>query len=561
MAIALSILGRIGLARSFKRDLVEPVVESCPHDYFYITLGRTIAWSDEQAPPVPIDNDCDINDYRKNIIVAQKADAADICHVARRINWESGAIYDAYDHEYGRFYTDVFGSAGETTYYQATSGATSLKDANFYVMTDEYKVYKCLDNNNGAQSSVKPTSTGTSVAILSDGYRWKFMFQISSSDQTKFLDTNYIPIRKLTTTPYGDVNGEVDSINVTAGGSGYTSTPTVTIVGDGGGATATATISAGAVSAVTVTNSGAGYSFALATVSGGGGTGATVVVNVGDTDSLPPLQSAVESASTQGTIDKIDIIGLGTDYAIGGTKVVIVGDGTGAEAAATVNSDGQITSVNVTNSGSGYTFAEITFTDLAGNENVDVATRATARAIISPYDGHGAHPVNELYANNISIVVNFDDNTNTDLFVGNDFRQVGLIRNLKQYASDTQVYTSLTGTNTHRIEVGSAIEHAKYNIDNIITSSDGGRFRVIQKKVDSTNYYVWLQPIIDMISSSSVLANSTTSATGLSINSYTASTDRPEINVNSGEVIYIENRPYINRQLDQVETIKAILTF
>jgi hypothetical protein len=109
--------------------------------------------------------------------------------------------------------------------------------------------------------------------------------------------------------------------------------------------------------------------------------------------------------------------------------------------------------------------------------------------------------------------------------------------------------------------VGSAIEHAKYNIDNIITSSDGGRFRVIQKKVDSTNYYVWLQPIIDMISSSSVLANSTTSATGLSINSYTASTDRPEINVNSGEVIYIENRPYINRQLDQVETIKAILTF
>lgn len=561
MAIALSILGRIGLARSFKRDLVEPVVTGAPHDYFYITLGRTTAWSDEQSPPAPIDNDCDLNDYRKNIIVAQKADAADICHVARRIDWENGQVYDAYDHEYGRPYIDVFGSAGETTYYQATSGATSLKDANFYVMTDEYKVYKCLDNNNGAQSSIKPTSTATSVAILSDGYKWKFMFQISSSDQTKFLDTNYIPVRKLTTTPYGDVNGEVDSITITDGGSGYTSTPTVTIVGDGGGATATATVSAGAVSAITITDAGAGYSFALATISGGGGSGATVVVNVGDTDALPPLQSAVESTSTQGTIDKIDIIGLGTSYTANGTRVVITGDGTGAEAAATVNSDGQITAVDVTNSGSGYTFAEITFTDLAGNENADVDTRATARAVISPYDGHGAHPINELYANNISIVVNFDDNTNTDLFIGNDFRQVGLIRNLKQYDSDTQVYTAVTGTNTHRIEVGSATEHAKYNIDDLITTGGGGRFRVIQKKVDSTNYYVWLQPIIDIISSSSVITNSTTSVTGLSINSYTSSTDQPEINVNSGEVIYIENRPYINRQEDQVETIKAILTF
>ena len=43
--------------------------------------------------------------------------------------------------------------------------------------------------------------------------------------------------------PAFDVNGELDSVTVTAGGSGYTSAPTVVIEGDGTGAVATAAIS------------------------------------------------------------------------------------------------------------------------------------------------------------------------------------------------------------------------------------------------------------------------------------------------------------------------------
>ena len=48
---------------------------------------------------------------------------------------------------------------------------------------------------------------------------------------------------KLTGNPTHDVTGEIDSITITAGGSGYTSAPAVVIQGDGDGtATATATI-------------------------------------------------------------------------------------------------------------------------------------------------------------------------------------------------------------------------------------------------------------------------------------------------------------------------------
>ena len=77
-------------------------------------------------------------------------------------------------------------------------------------------------------------------------------------------------------------NFVVNSISLTAAGTGYSSAPTVTITNSSGssgsGATATATINAGAVTGVTVTAAGSGYS-AGATVafSGGGGTGATAV--------------------------------------------------------------------------------------------------------------------------------------------------------------------------------------------------------------------------------------------------------------------------------------------
>jgi len=45
--------------------------------------------------------------------------------------------------------------------------------------------------------------------------------------------------------------------------------------------------------------------------------------------------------------------------------------------------------------------------------------------------------------------------------------------------------------------------------------------------------------------------------TGLTINSVT----NPEIDVTSGDVVYIENRSPVTRASDQVETIKAFINF
>ena len=75
----------------------------------------------------------------------------------------------------------------------------------------------------------------------------------------------------------------VYEIDVTSGGSGYTSPPTVVIAGVGTGATAVANLNAGVVTDITVINPGLGYTEPpVVTLVGGDGTGATAVARIVD---------------------------------------------------------------------------------------------------------------------------------------------------------------------------------------------------------------------------------------------------------------------------------------
>tara|TARA_B100000927_G_scaffold67159_1_gene52968 strand:- start:858 stop:2453 length:1596 start_codon:yes stop_codon:yes gene_type:complete len=531
MALVLRRLGRVELARSFLRDIRNE------NDFFNFAIGRTTSWTDDTAPETPIDSDSYVSGFRRSMMFTQRIDSADICLLARRIDWVQGTVYDEYDNDIN-------------STNKSFSDATTLADSNFYVLTDEFKVYKCISNNSNATSQNKPTSTGTSVFELADGYNWKFMFQVSASDQNKFLDADFIPVRKLTGNPIHDVTGEVDSISITAGGTGYTSVPTVVIAGDGKGATGTATTSGGAVTGVTINTSGSGYSFAFVTFVGGGGSGATGKVNLGDADSLPALQSAVEGASVSGTLDRVVLTAGGQDYIEGDVVIQIVGDGTGAEASANVNSaTGAITNIRVTNPGSGYSYAQVNITNTAAP-----GTNAVARAIISPQGGHGSNATRELFAHNLGLTISLSDNSNRDLILDNDFRQIALVKNILDTAGTPAVFTSNTGTACHIINVASG-QLGNYAADDLLKSNDGGEFQVIQ--IDSTNNNIYVTAEIPLITNSSTLTNTTQNISSLSINSVTS----PEVDNATGEIIYLDNRSPITRSVDQVEQVKALIRF
>ena len=123
MALILRRLGRVELARSFHRDIRNN------NDYFHFAIGRTAAWSDDTAPETPIDSDAYVSAFRRSMMFTQRIDSADVCLLAKRSDWTSSTVYDEYD--------DSYDSSS-----QSYSGASNLADANFFIMTDEFKVYK-----------------------------------------------------------------------------------------------------------------------------------------------------------------------------------------------------------------------------------------------------------------------------------------------------------------------------------------------------------------------------------------------------------------------------------
>jgi hypothetical protein len=443
----------------------------------------------------------------------------------RRIDWVAGTVYDHYD--------DI----------------DNLSTKDFYVLTDDMRVYKCLNNNDGAPSYNKPNSTDvTNAFLLPDGYVWKYMFKVEASDQLKFLTPDFIPVRKMAGVgvPLYDINGEIDDITVTSGGSGYLSgdLPTVLIHGDGVGATAVAVVEDGEITDITITNQGYGYSFAyIEIVDNGTGEGATAEVSLGHVP-VSLVQAGIEAAAVPGTVDRINLLETGQNYSSGDVLVTISGDGAGAEAVAFVNELGRIERVDVTNPGTGYTFAEISFNNILG-----VGSGATATATISPYYGHGANAVKELYAKTVCLSVNLTNDT-SDYFYNNDYRQLGIVKN--PLDDELANFTADTGTTCYVITVD---DTTAYSNDDPISTGSGGRFIVAQIK-EATNQ-IYLLPVIPIIAASSVLTNSRTGVTGLTINSLTS----PDVINTTGEILYIENRLPITRQAEQVEKIRTVINF
>ena len=132
------------------------------------------------------------------------------------------------------------------------------------------------------------------------------------------------------------VNGSLYEIEVTNGGSGFTSSPLVSIVGGGGfGATATAVITNGTVSKILVETPGQEYtSQPTISISGGGGSGATAI------------------ASVRGPIKNISITNTGENYT--SSPKIVLNSGTGAVAQPIII-NGRIVSIAIIASGSGYT--------------------------------------------------------------------------------------------------------------------------------------------------------------------------------------------------------------
>ena len=250
---------RINTAEQFLESVAEPAYTA-----LYLSYGKVDAWANESCPDMANTSTAGENEVWYNMIGGKRIYGNDLCLVIPRYNWAANTKYFAYDHM-----------------------STNLYDQTFYVLTSDFSVYKCISNNSSANSTVEPTSINPdSVTQTSDGYVWKYMYSVESSDQLRFITDQYIPIRKIAAdngslqwkVQEGAIEGAIFNIVIANSGTGYTNTSNllVTITGDGKSATVTANLNltSQTVSTLTLTDYGSGYTFANVDISGGGGTGA-----------------------------------------------------------------------------------------------------------------------------------------------------------------------------------------------------------------------------------------------------------------------------------------------
>jgi hypothetical protein len=242
-------------------------------------------------------------------------------------------------------------------------------------------------------------------------------------------------------------------------------------------------------------------------------------------------------------------------YADGTHSVVIVGDGSGAEANIVVSS-GNIANVIVKSYGSDYTVA--TIANNLGSANVF--------PIVAPPDGHGYDAIDELGGVYTMVNVRFEQTDTLVPVTGFKFRQVGLIKDPFLFGTTTvpatgnallKAYGNITIsgsiTNGGALVSGATLtgQTSGANASVVSYSGTGTVFNFIQARNSSPNV---LANYTDFQIGESVSVGASTIGTIAALGNAT-------VHPRSGEVIYVDNRNVITRASDQEEDIYVVLEF
>lgn len=386
------------ITNAFRTYNADQFISSFSTNKMYLMIGKASPWSgadlgqytasspSDTSIPTPIDTTVAPYIHHNDMVAAKLISASDVSHVVKRTDWTTGTVYKEYNH----LQDDQI-------------------DQTFFVMTDQYNVYKCISNYGGAASTVKPTGQSSSIIETADNYRWKFMYEVQQADVLKYVTTDWIPIKYLAsndgtaqwTVQQAAVDGALEHIDVTAGGTGY--------IKDTGtaqaGANTTITLAATASATDDIYNTMSVY------ISDGTGSGQirTIVDYVGSTK-----VATVAAWTTNPAGDSV--------YEVMPTVTVTSTDGSNATARVSSVDGGVIKKVSMNVVGTGYRAASASVTGGAGSG-------CTLEPRIGPKGGHGKNAKTELGGAYVMMNVRLTGTEGGDFTVGDDFRKVILIAN------------------------------------------------------------------------------------------------------------------------------------
>ena len=389
-------------AQYFAESFAEPDEQTY---YMFAARHYTFPGGDANVS-APVDTVSSLEfDLYQDMIFGKQLNQSNIKMAIKRYDWVSNTVYDKYNNK-----------------------DPLLSSKQFYVGVQNgsnYDVFKCLNNNNGSPSTSVPTKSDTSESDnfyqTSDGYQWKYMYSINASDFSNFATADYIPITPNANVAGNATPGAIDVVEVIYPGNGYInfvsgsfqSTSEIQVNGN----TVVYQISANASTVDTV------YQGCYLYITNG--------VAKGQFAEIVTSNSNVNGKFVQLT-EKLGVLpSPGDTYEIS-PKVVITGEGNqtvNAQARALITGS-SVTGVQIignTPGGEGYGFATA-YVYASPYVGLNPAYAANLNPIISPKEGHGGNPDEELFSTSVSIGVKFANTEGNTVFATSSYRTIGLIR-------------------------------------------------------------------------------------------------------------------------------------
>ena len=510
----------------------------------FLFIGKVDPWTDDINPPTPTDSVANTEyGHWRDMLAAKKVGAADITHAIERYDWTNNSPYFAY-----------------------TSANNDLYTQSFYVLTDEYNVYKCLANNlTGGNSTTKPTGNSTSVFATADGYKWKYLYTVNAARALKFITPAYMPTQmvryangtmpsstqdneKQRAVELACTDGQVEIINKTANGSGYHIWSSTLAANDNHNTTSFVLSTGSATDDIYV--------------------GAAIHFTSGDANNQGYPVSDYNGTTKVATIaTALDNTPANTDNFTIAPTVTITGDGQALTARATGSNTTGVEGITTISSGNSYSNVVVS---IAGNTTAPHGTGATAAAMIAPQGDHGFDAVAELGGYFVMLNTRLEYGESNNFTTDNDFRKVGLLAQPNYANGDLAVATvvdqavavviqSLTGSDFAADDkVTGALSGATGRVVDYTSATLTLRLIDVTKGTNATAGFDTTPgsfqnnetfSTVDVIDVSKTTTGNTNTVTGGDLQKY------------SGDVIYVENRSPVTRASDQIEDVKLIVEF
>ena len=430
------------------------------------------------------------------------------------------------------YFTNV---RNNTTVIIATTGASQPTSNAFaslvYSSTSNSIVGVTLTNKGSGYSPAARSNTTISIATT------------GNSQPTSNATANLNFSTSAVLTPVL-VNGQLERVLIEDGGIGYSSniTTTISTIGDGTGVVLTPFVnSAGQVEDIIIEERCNGYSHIEISFASSTGSGANAFANL-SVDDLDTLQTDVELSAIDGGIHAFRVSNVGNGYSY--ANVVVSGDGNGF-AGNVVLTNNTISYITVQSPGTGYSFANVTITGNGSNANVS--------AIISPYNGHGSDPVKELFADTLMFTSTINNEKNHGVLVQNDYRQFGILRDLKKFTND-QAYANVIGSACYLVTTNTVTGLTRDDTLTITVSGIDREFEVVEI-ISASNQLLLQNKNNYTLTVGSVLTDQTSNL------NYTVSVidKTPDINKFSGDLLFIDNRTAVSYSEQQLVTLRTVL--